>query len=517
MADPTFPTLSPRASAPLPGPPPATEQGTSLEPDLVLLGSWTVDYVVGPGNGNGANITIPLHRLDRRTIKPGASFDFWTALGEVSLRTGYRRGAIIVGHRIDPDGALAGGICTVSTALFNAAARAGLQITARRSHGGYLAKYPLGLDAAVAKGDHLRQTLAFRNDTTQPILIRTISTTGMARVDLYGVAPLGRTVEFSKPAISGRQKARDRHIRTTSLKRGEQRRIEDRSDGMTVVVKRTVLDADGQVLHRGPVGVRLPVAGRRARRYRLTLARATSTRSTPSMPGRYAPATCVSGTASCEHRCDATSGTSRQPSGAASAMRTTRLTVRPDTSLASQAINGPLATPACADGRPEAERASQKVEDPSMAATRIVEPDQDTVTRAASRFCAVQRRVDRDVAKRSNDRRRVVAALPRFNRVKPSNRRTRPRAGRQRVRHEPRVLGHHSVSLTLSSSIARRRRWSAPPARRASSTRGEPVPRLEDRSKTCPGQALHVAVQASDRLAVTPSASAARSPSPTAE
>ena len=139
---------------------------TSLEPDLVLLGSWTVQYVVGPANGDAANIVIPLRRLDRRVIKPGATFDFWTAVGEVSRRTGYRRGAIIVGHRIDVDGALAGGICTVSTALFNAAARAGLQIRARRSHSGYLTKYPLGLDAAVAKGDHFRQTMAFRNDTT---------------------------------------------------------------------------------------------------------------------------------------------------------------------------------------------------------------------------------------------------------------------------------------------------------------------------------------------------------------
>ena len=189
----------------------------SLEPELVLLGSWTVAYVVGPANGRGANIVIPLRRLDGLVIKPGAIFDFWTAVGEVTRRTGYRLGAIIVGHHVDPDGALAGGICTVSTALFDAAARAGLQITARTSHGGYLAKYPLGLDAAVAKGDHRRQTLAFRNDTTEPIVIRTVSTPGVARVDLYGPAALGRTVEFSAPVISHRRPAHDRHVRTRSL------------------------------------------------------------------------------------------------------------------------------------------------------------------------------------------------------------------------------------------------------------------------------------------------------------
>ena len=220
----------------------------SLEPDLVLLGSWTVAYVVGPANGQGANIVIPLRRLDGLVIRPGAIFDFWTAVGEVTRRTGYRLGAIIVGHHVDPDGALAGGICTVSTALFDAAARAGLQITARTSHGGYLAKYPLGLDAAVAKGDHRRQTMAFRNDTTESIVIRTVSTPGIARVDLYGRAALGRTVEFSAPVISHRRPAHDRHIRTRSLRRGEHRRIQDRSDGMTVVVTRTVRAADGHVM-----------------------------------------------------------------------------------------------------------------------------------------------------------------------------------------------------------------------------------------------------------------------------
>ena len=150
---------------------------------------------------------------------------------------------------VDPDGALAGGICAVSTSLFDAAAHAGLPITARTSHGGYLRKYPLGLDAAVAKGEHRQQTLAFRNDTSDSIVIRTLSTPGVARVDLYGRTALGRTVEFSAPAISHRHPAHDRHIKTASLRRGEHRRSQDRSDGMTVVVTRTVRAADGHVIH----------------------------------------------------------------------------------------------------------------------------------------------------------------------------------------------------------------------------------------------------------------------------
>ena len=222
----------------------------SLEPDLVLLGTWTVAYVVGPENGGGANIEIPLRHLDGLVIKPGSTFDFWRAVGDVSRRTGYRLGAVVVGDHIDRDGALAGGICTVSTALFDAAARAGLQIVRRASHGAYLDKYEPGLDAAVAKGDGFRQTLAFRNDAGEPIVVRTVSRPGIARVDVYAKVALGRRVTFSQPAISHRQHAYDRHVQSASLPRGQHRRVEPASDGMTVIVTRTVRDADGHLLHR---------------------------------------------------------------------------------------------------------------------------------------------------------------------------------------------------------------------------------------------------------------------------
>jgi hypothetical protein len=236
--------------------------GPSPDPGPVLLGSSTIMYEVGRENGQGANIEIPLRHIDGLVIEPGATFDFWEAVGEVSRRTGYRQGGLIVGNHIEETGALAGGICTVSTALFDAAARAGLRIVRRTSHGGYLAKYPLGLDAAVAKSDRSRQTMAFRNDTAEPIVIRTVSSPGIARVDLYDAATLGRQITFSEPVASHRRAAHDRHVRTRSLPRAEHRRVEPSSDGMTVVVTRTVRDASGRVIdHDRWVSVYRPLAG----------------------------------------------------------------------------------------------------------------------------------------------------------------------------------------------------------------------------------------------------------------
>jgi hypothetical protein len=233
----------------LPDGPTGEIPNASLEPRLVLLGTWTIEYVAGPPNGNGANIQIPLRHLDGLVLKPGAMFDFWAAVGEVSSKAGYRRGGIIVGHHIDPDGALAGGICLVSTTIFNAAARAGLEILSRSSHSAYLSRYPLGLDAAVSKGDGWAETLTFRNDTRESIVIRTVSALGVARVDLYSAKALGRRVSFGEPEISRRVQGRDRLVRTSSLPSGTSRRVEESSDGMRVVVDRLVRDRDGHVLH----------------------------------------------------------------------------------------------------------------------------------------------------------------------------------------------------------------------------------------------------------------------------
>ncbi len=119
----------------------------------------------------------------------------------------------------------------------------------RRSHGGYIRRYPLGLDAAVARGTGFKQTMAFRNDSAESIVV-TVRTPGTARVDVYAAAPLDRWVEFSTPRISHRLRAGDRTVPTATLVRGQSKRVQPASDGMTVSIARIVRDGRGRLLHR---------------------------------------------------------------------------------------------------------------------------------------------------------------------------------------------------------------------------------------------------------------------------
>jgi vancomycin resistance protein YoaR len=249
-------TLDARAAGPAPAKPIkvammavapdlTTGEATRRAPLVERIGSWTTYYQPGPGNGFSANITVPARRLDGTVIKPGQTFDFWNALGEVSFRTGYRLGNAIVGGHTAEGRALAGGICAASTTLFNAAARGGLQITARQPHWYYITRYPLGLDATVSDS----QTMRFRNDTAHPVLIKAFASPGVVRFEIWSV-PNGRTVTWSRPRVTNVVRGYDTIRYTSTLAPGQKKRIEYPVDGKDVVVTRTVRDARGRVIDR---------------------------------------------------------------------------------------------------------------------------------------------------------------------------------------------------------------------------------------------------------------------------
>ena len=227
------------------GPDLSTSEATKKAPLVERVGSWTTYYQVSAHNGFAANITIPARRLDGVVVRPGETFDFWRALGEVSFRTGYRLGGAIVGGHSVEGRALAGGICAASTTLFNAAARGGLQIVARQPHWYYITRYPLGLDATVSES----QTMRFRNDTKYPVMIKSMAGPGIVRFEIWSV-PNGRTTTWSRPAVSNVVRGYDTVQYTSSLRPGERERIEWPVDGKDVSVTRTVRDAVGRVIHR---------------------------------------------------------------------------------------------------------------------------------------------------------------------------------------------------------------------------------------------------------------------------
>src|SRR5207247_11035262 len=142
-----------------------TEQAKALLPNLVRASTFTTYYP--PSASRHANISTGASQFDGVVILPGQTFSFWELLGPVTVERGYAYAGAIINNRSD-ENVIGGGLCQVSTTIFNAVAPHGYEIIERHAHGYYIDRYPIGYDAAVFEpGVDFKR----RNDTANPVLI----------------------------------------------------------------------------------------------------------------------------------------------------------------------------------------------------------------------------------------------------------------------------------------------------------------------------------------------------------
>ena len=218
---------------------------------MAVIGAWTTTFYPDVSNGNGANIRVPAALLNGLVVAPGAQFSFLQAVSPIDTAHGFAMGGVIVHGKSDHTGAIGGGICSASTTMFNAAARAGLQIDERHAHSYYINRYPVGLDATVYSNGYSEMDLKWTNDTPNPIIIRGRTTKGSKSTVTFELwsLPTGRTVTFSPEFKSNVLKATDHTVYTTALPVGKQNRAEYPTDGFDTSRTRTVTDSTGKVIH----------------------------------------------------------------------------------------------------------------------------------------------------------------------------------------------------------------------------------------------------------------------------
>ena len=206
-----------------------TQEARKSAPLMKMISTHTTWFPYGIRNNFGANIWLPAQFIDGTVVAPGEMFDFWRAVGPVTRARGFGLGGAIIDGHTEPQGALAGGICSNSTTLFNAAMKAGMHMESRKNHFYFIDRYPTGLDATVFKSGSSVQTMSFTNDTKYPILIRGIrwrvGSKGYVRYDIYSV-PNSRRVVVSNPIIKNFRPASTVYQYTSSLRKGFRSQIE---------------------------------------------------------------------------------------------------------------------------------------------------------------------------------------------------------------------------------------------------------------------------------------------------
>lgn len=138
--------------------------------NITEIGSFTTK-ILDQDENRLNNIKIASQKMDYKKLGPGEVFSFNGIVGVRNEAKGYEEAPIIIQTEEGPkkkDG-VGGGVCQLSTTIYNAAEKAGMEITERHMHSKNIGYVPEGQDATVSYGS---VDLKFKNTRNHPIMLR---------------------------------------------------------------------------------------------------------------------------------------------------------------------------------------------------------------------------------------------------------------------------------------------------------------------------------------------------------
>jgi vancomycin resistance protein YoaR len=136
------------------------------------------------GAGRVFNVAATARTLNNWELAPDEVFDYREIVAATQSQYGYREAPVILNGELTPG--IGGGICQISSTLYNAALRAGLEIVERRNHSLPVSYVEKGQDATFADG---AINFRFRNSTGKHLIIRSAVVDGRLTVKLFGTLP----------------------------------------------------------------------------------------------------------------------------------------------------------------------------------------------------------------------------------------------------------------------------------------------------------------------------------------
>jgi vancomycin resistance protein YoaR len=176
--------------------PRGTEEELSQVTDL--LGTFTTSYSTSGSNRSG-NVANGCRLINGATLYPGDEFSVYEAISPFTEENGYyMAGSYSNGLVVE---SLGGGICQVSTTLYNAVLRAELEVTERSNHSMIVTYVDPSADAAIAGTS---KDFKFVNNLEHPVYIEGYTQDKKITFNIYGVEtrPSNRKVTFESEVLT---------------------------------------------------------------------------------------------------------------------------------------------------------------------------------------------------------------------------------------------------------------------------------------------------------------------------
>jgi len=135
-----------------------------------VLASYSTTFKPWDDNRN-ANLRLATERIHGIVLKSGDVFSYNQHVGHRTQQEGFRMAPVILDGKLVPD--WGGGVCQVSSTLYNAVLLADLDIVDRTNHGRAIGYVPLGFDATVVDG---QLDFKFKNNLKHSVLLHSVVT-----------------------------------------------------------------------------------------------------------------------------------------------------------------------------------------------------------------------------------------------------------------------------------------------------------------------------------------------------
>ena len=169
--------------------------GTEAFPDL--LGTYSTKYDASDKDRT-TNLKLAVQKINDKVVLPGETFSYNKTLGERTIAAGYKNAKVYESGQV-VDG-IGGGICQISSTLYNSVLFADLEIVERRNHQFVTSYTPAGRDATVVYG---QTDFKFKNNRDYAVKIQASISNGIATVSIYGIkTDNDYTISFKHKQVS---------------------------------------------------------------------------------------------------------------------------------------------------------------------------------------------------------------------------------------------------------------------------------------------------------------------------
>jgi vancomycin resistance protein YoaR len=228
------------------------QEAPKLVPDeqLAEIKEVVAEFTTRFSAGNrprAANLKLASSLINGVVLAPGEQFSFNQTVGQRTTRRGFRVAGIYANGRHDTG--VGGGICQVSTTLYNAALLSNMHIVKKSNHSMPVPYVPVGRDATVNWG---AQDLVLRNNYETPIALSSTYEPGRLTFRVLGKKQPGLSVKIERTGLRS-WRSGVKTVVDGSLAPGRRRVIEGGSSGFSVHTHRLVFK-DGKLVKKEPLG-----------------------------------------------------------------------------------------------------------------------------------------------------------------------------------------------------------------------------------------------------------------------